>query len=121
MHGWVHFIHCGPSVPDDEDVQGEKMQDGVQRGLGYAMQWYDSARLALEDKLDSAVRDGARSVLEKSMPSRETVAGTGADTVVTSRKQADQVTGLHGQCAEILQKRCPACFGGKSYGRPLSE
>jgi hypothetical protein len=121
MHGWVHLIHCGTSVPDGEDAQGEKMQDGIRRGLGYAMQWYDSARLALEDKLDSAVRDGARSASEKGTPSGETVAGMGVDTDITMRKQDDQVSGLPGQCAELLQKRCPACFGGKSYGRPLSE
>jgi hypothetical protein len=104
-----------------KNAQGEKMQDGVRRGLGYAMQWYDSARLALEDKLDSAVRDGARSVLEKSMPPRETIAGAVVDTNIASRKQENQVSRLPNQCAELLQKRCPACFGGKSYGRPLSE
>ena len=115
------MIHCGTSDPDDENAQGEKMQDGVRRGLGYAMQWYDSARLALEGQLDSAVRDGARSVLEKSTPSGETVTGMGMDTDVQSRKQRDQVSRLSGQCAELLQKRCPACFEGTLYGRPLSE
>jgi hypothetical protein len=37
MHGWVHLNHCGTNFPDDEDAEGEKMQDGVRRDLGYAM------------------------------------------------------------------------------------
>ena len=120
MHGWVDLNHRGTSDPNGEDAQGEKMQDGIRRSLGYAMQMYDSARLALEDRLDAAVRDGARSVLEKSTPSG-TVVGVGVDMDITSRKHKDQVFGLPGQCAELLQKRCPACFGGNSSGRPLSE
>ncbi|KAG2156682.1 uncharacterized protein EDB93DRAFT_1238950 [Suillus bovinus] len=32
------------------------------------------------------------------------------------------LTSLHqGQCAAILMQRCPACFGGVLFGRPLSE
>jgi hypothetical protein len=114
------LIPCSAGLPNGEDAQGEKMQDGIRRGLGYAMQWYDTARLALEDRLDSAVRAGARAVLEKRAPSGETVVGMGA---VTSCKQPEenQVSKLPDQCAELLQKRCPACFGGNSFGRPLNE
>ncbi|KAG2751901.1 hypothetical protein P692DRAFT_201838643 [Suillus brevipes Sb2] len=28
---------------------------------------------------------------------------------------------FNGQCASILTQRCPACFGGNLFGRPLSE
>ena len=54
------------------------------------MQWYNSARLALKDRLDAAVQDGAQSVLEKS-----TLSG-GTDTDITLRKHEDQVSGLPG-------------------------
>jgi len=91
------------------------MQDGIRRGLGYAMQWYDMARLAIEDRLDSAVRTRAQATLEKSSTSRETIAA------IDSRPQEGQDRRLPDQCAELLQKRCPACFGGNVFGRPLSE
>ncbi|KAG2356293.1 hypothetical protein BDR07DRAFT_1282585 [Suillus spraguei] len=35
--------------------------------------------------------------------------------------QATTTSLLRGQCASILMQRCPACFGGVSFGRPLSE
>ena len=56
---WVgRFESLWSSDPNSEDAKGEKMQDGIRHGLSYTMQWYDSARLALEDRLDAAVHDG---------------------------------------------------------------
>jgi hypothetical protein len=88
--------------------QGQKLRDGLRRGISYAVQWYDNLRLSLEDKIDSAIQQRA---------------SLAADTC--SRPPAEvkekEESLKPGKCASILRSRCPACFGESHFGRPLSE
>ncbi|KAG1774666.1 hypothetical protein EV702DRAFT_1200022 [Suillus placidus] len=43
------------------------------------------------------------------------------DESILSTPKPSNVSLLQGQCASILMQRCPACFGGNLFGRPLSE
>ncbi|KAI0669310.1 hypothetical protein C8Q78DRAFT_1095812 [Trametes maxima] len=73
--------------------KGEPIQDPFRRGLGYAVQWYDRLRSIPEDMVESALDE----CLRKLYPSPA------------------------GQCSRLLQKRCPACFGGNQFGRSFGK
>ncbi|KAG6824273.1 hypothetical protein H0H92_007384 [Tricholoma furcatifolium] len=77
--------------------KGQPIQDAFRRGLGYAMQWYDKLQISIEDQIEAAI--------------------VAADSTAREAKEPGPPT----ECSRILQRRCPACFGGNQFGRPFSE
>jgi hypothetical protein len=84
------------------------VKDAFRRGLGYAVQWHNNLQWLLQQRVDIAIEM--------------------SDTYLqTVHKEQDAPPSPQsgqqrpGQCARILQQRCPACFGGDLFGRPLTE
>ncbi|KAF9469487.1 hypothetical protein BDZ94DRAFT_692 [Collybia nuda] len=96
--------------------KGEPMPDAFRRGLGYAVQWYDNLKTSLSKRVEKAVQIADALVQEFNCP---------PDSAVSAPPEAPSSEGLpgltRGECARILVQRCPACFGGTWFGRPLDE
>lgn len=86
------------------------MPDAFRRGLGYAVQWYDNLRSHLSKRVDAVIV--AADTLVEEFNHRET----------PETSLSEGPPGLtRGECARILIERCPACFGGIWFGRPLDQ
>lgn len=94
--------------------QGQVIQEPFRRGLGQAVQWYDILQNEVEQQTEAAVQISRERVYEARRPQCNQEANTTTPKPTTTSL-------LRGQCASILMQRCPACFGGVSFGRPLSE
>jgi hypothetical protein len=137
------------------------VKDPFRRGLGYAIQWHDALRVAMNQQVDAALqvsaerieagrqpppKDNAPSVHESlgllngalatppnsAKPGQDNPAARGANPhrnsptepsapTPTNLHQDDPFSGSRAQCARILQQRCPACFGGSTFGRSFNE
>ncbi|KAG6827850.1 hypothetical protein H0H92_010266 [Tricholoma furcatifolium] len=94
--------------------QGSPIQDAFRRGLGYAAQWYDNLQIRVEQEVDAAVL-GADIRIQQSRL-------VGSASTGPSESAPQHTPLLHpGECAWILQQRCPCCFGGELFGRPLEQ
>ncbi|OCH83804.1 hypothetical protein OBBRIDRAFT_742683 [Obba rivulosa] len=92
------------------DNSGAPISDPFRKPLGRAMQWYDSVRILVERGIEAAVetaRSRCTSQPESDIPS--------------STSGSEQVKPQHRTCAPILQRRCPACFGGDAFGRSFAQ
>ncbi|KAI0701749.1 hypothetical protein C8Q76DRAFT_633393 [Earliella scabrosa] len=90
--------------------KGEPIRDPFRRGLGYAVQWYDCLRNQVDTLVESAVDES----VQAQGPRRT------QPTPDTSKETELRTTGSKlssGTCSRVLQKRCPACFGGTKFGR----
>ncbi|KAI9059331.1 hypothetical protein FKP32DRAFT_1668689 [Trametes sanguinea] len=113
------------------DSKGEPVRDPFRRGLSNAIQWYDHLRrqhdsaielaidncLAMvEDKLSkNAMRDATANPPERLVDAGDSVT---MGPAAPSRAERQLVPG---KCHRILQKRCPACFGGTRFGRDFQR
>ncbi|KAG1879878.1 hypothetical protein F4604DRAFT_1923085 [Suillus subluteus] len=79
------------------NTAGQVIQEPFRRGLGQAIQCTNLSRACLQAR---SLQCNEEASLSTPKPSN---------------------TSLQGQCAAILMQRCPACFGGVLFGRPLSE
>ncbi|KAI0746147.1 hypothetical protein C8Q76DRAFT_605599, partial [Earliella scabrosa] len=90
--------------------KGEPIRDPFRRGLGYAVQWYDCLRNQVDTLVESAVDESFQAQGQhRTYPIPETSDET--ESCTTGSKLSS------GICSRILQKRCPACFGGTKFGR----
>lgn len=118
--------------------QGQPAPDAFRRGLGYAVQWYDNLRVRVERRVEAALVEAEVYIGKMS---------EGLDSVSISANLTPPMMGplspesthpfpphppstehvsdpsslTPGECARILQQRCPLCFGGRLFGRPLQE
>ena len=88
------------------------MRDPFRRGLSQAVQWYGILQVELENRVDNIIQQ-CRLLFK---PASED----------TSQLDPSPLLLLphahHGSsCADILIQRCPACFGGTLFGRPLDQ
>ncbi|KAG1867477.1 hypothetical protein C8R48DRAFT_771969 [Suillus tomentosus] len=98
----THYSRRGFQVTDS---RGDIVHEPFCRGLGHAVQWYDVLQVEIERQADAA--------LQKSR-----------DLVATrfQRPELPRPDGLqYGRCAPLLVQRCPACFGGGLFGRPVHQ
>ncbi|KAJ2913948.1 hypothetical protein MD484_g6465, partial [Candolleomyces efflorescens] len=95
--------------------KGKRIKEPFRKGLGYALQWYDCARVEIERLKDQAVASKFMELFN--IPS-------GADSKDTpapaSRSLTMEDLGVE-ECHRILQLRCAACFGGKNFGRLFKD
>ncbi|KAG6890858.1 hypothetical protein C0992_012244 [Termitomyces sp. T32_za158] len=111
--------------------KGAPIQDAFRRGLGYAAQWYDNLQICLEQQVEAAVvksdtrlqeykdNKSDRSVNLVIYRAQCAMPQTPGSLDLPASKPSASLT--PGECARILQRRCPACFGGKLFGRPLES
>ncbi|KAH7917226.1 hypothetical protein BV22DRAFT_985479, partial [Leucogyrophana mollusca] len=88
-----------------------------------AVQWYDILQVQVERDVEAALqscRDHVRTALDASV---EAKVGEGPPTSLSSTAPLQPVPPnlTTGYASSILRQRCPACFGGSSWGRPLTE
>ncbi|KAH6904045.1 hypothetical protein BKA70DRAFT_1109927 [Coprinopsis sp. MPI-PUGE-AT-0042] len=75
------------------NLQGNEVDDAWRRSVAQAIQWYDNLRA----KVNNAV----------------------AEVLQTADKLIRELDGEQGQeCSSSLQEKCPACFGGRTFGAP---
>jgi hypothetical protein len=51
------MLHCLKRI-----FQGVPIKDAFRRGIGHAVQWYDSARVRMEKEVDSAVETASNAI-----------------------------------------------------------
>ncbi|KIJ59524.1 hypothetical protein HYDPIDRAFT_100539, partial [Hydnomerulius pinastri MD-312] len=129
-------------------VVNKTVQDPFRCGLGFAVQWYDVLQVQVEYKLETAIqacRDRIKSFKIPSASPHHPMPHTPDQQSFTPNPQR-LVTPSHpappfplpasdagsnhslqltssltpGSCAPILVQRCPACFGGTTFGQSLS-
>ncbi|KAG9309293.1 hypothetical protein JVU11DRAFT_10780 [Chiua virens] len=100
--------------------KGDALQDPFRHSLAAAVQWYDILQVEVEKQIDNAVQF-----------CHDLVSVFKSGDLSTSQSDNGLPTlselPLHSQCrssrtgASILIQRCPACFGGNTFGRLLAE
>ncbi|KIK15530.1 hypothetical protein PISMIDRAFT_16447 [Pisolithus microcarpus 441] len=83
--------------------KGTTVKDPFRRGLSQATQWYAILQVEVEKQVNDILQH-CQHLVKPSLPS------------ATQHELPSQ-----GSCAEILIQRCPACFGGVSFGRSLDK
>jgi len=97
--------------------EGTPIRDPFRRGLGYAIQWYDCLRILVQKKVDTVLEESAKEIQGVRRPDIDLPNTTTASS--TSSPKPPALT--PSECAPILQQRCPACFGGTTFGQPVEE
>ncbi|KAH0580597.1 hypothetical protein H2248_002089 [Termitomyces sp. 'cryptogamus'] len=118
--------------------QGWPVEEPFHRGLGYAAQWYDDLQIWLEQHVDGALLDADSHVRDENFFSSSlTMTQNSSDDGLCFSDTSSQA-GVHhppplintspsnralfpGECARVLQHRCPACFGGNLFSRSLNK
>ncbi|KAG6905180.1 hypothetical protein DXG01_004383 [Tephrocybe rancida] len=111
--------------------KGSPIQDAFRQGLGYASQWYNNLVIRLEKSVDAAIvaadaeirqtyGDHVTQSTEDELITSDNDLVSRANPSVSLTSIAPSGTSLtHGECARVLQQRCPTCFGGRLFGRSL--
>jgi hypothetical protein len=81
-------------------IQGGLVQDAYRRSLSSASQWYDNLRDRVERQLEDAIENASRA----------------ADA-----RGSHNPPSITGRCSRLLRQRCPACFGGLTFGCPVDR
>jgi CxC1 like cysteine cluster associated with KDZ transposases len=112
----------------NERFQGQPVQDAFRRGLGYAVQWYDNLQLRVEQQVDAAIKaaDEHLQIIKpldsaSTQPPHRVSNSTLTLESSSSSNASSRPPLIPGQCARILQERCPACFAGTRFGRSFDE
>ncbi|KAG1793449.1 uncharacterized protein HD556DRAFT_1237822, partial [Suillus plorans] len=75
-------------------------------------EWYDILQVEIEQQVDTVLQHSRDCVAIHRPPQPPTV----------TRNESSASTILHfARCAPLLAQRCPACFGGTLYGRPIDQ
>ncbi|KAJ8077749.1 hypothetical protein PM082_002182 [Marasmius tenuissimus] len=125
---------------------GSLVLDPLRRALGSTLQYYDSLNIRIERRLDALIEATKRilpPVEDNSPPPPRNVAPTTTNSLANPTPQRDPTTTATtplsaapapstppnaeapepkpGQCHEYLQRMCPACFGGTTFGRTFNQ
>ena len=136
-----HYTQCGFVLLDTKvffisflffsqcwlwNIKDNPVQDAFRRGLGYAIQWYDSLKILVERSVKEALRFAEQ--LYQDLQATPHTAITPLTTQLSipdnipdpTKKPSVAVPNKlsKAECARILQDHCPACFGGNLFGRP---
>ncbi|KAG6374455.1 hypothetical protein JVT61DRAFT_4497 [Boletus reticuloceps] len=109
----------------ETNLQGQTIQEPFRRSLGHAVQWFNILQVEVERQIESilAAARGRFSEAQKLLPS-STVPPRPDDPPHDPVKSPTSIPDVHPpaplSCSTILVQRCPACFGGSTYGRSLS-
>ncbi|KAJ7575335.1 hypothetical protein C8J56DRAFT_1032566 [Mycena floridula] len=98
---------------------GALVKDAFRMSLSGAVQWYDCLGVLVTESAARAVAQCAariEAVSSSAKPPEEEVASEPND-------EDDEHMGKlkPGQCAQFLQDLCPACFGGRLFGRTFQQ
>ena len=101
-------------------AQGEPIRDPFRHAFGSAVQWYDCLKVTVRRSVKNAIEQAHDSISTSSQPVQSTVPESPdieglAPDVLSYYKPSST------HAARLLQKRCPACFGGRMTGRSFDE
>ncbi|KAF4568584.1 hypothetical protein EYR40_010011 [Pleurotus pulmonarius] len=88
---------------------GDEVKEPFRRSLGYALQWHDSLRVLIDRQVQAAI----------SAADTEAWLHLNSVAAVTTRTLYPMSDPT--RCARELRNRCPACFGGNTFGVPFSD
>ncbi|KAG6847291.1 hypothetical protein H0H93_009034 [Arthromyces matolae] len=95
--------------------KNKAMRDPFRKGLSYAIQWYDNLQVLVEERVEAAVVSADKALQDsKSLSSQ-------SEPVQLDKSSSQPVSNGLNECSRILQRRCPACFGGTVFGRSFDE
>ncbi|KAF9230807.1 hypothetical protein BU15DRAFT_56855, partial [Melanogaster broomeanus] len=92
----------------------------------HAIQWYDMLQVEVEHCVQSILEQCRQRVCEARPPTQLKTQSDGH----LQTSQQNSIPDSHSctakplppnSCATLLVQRCPACFGGNSFGKPLSD
>lgn len=86
------------------------MHEPFRRGLGHAVQWYDVLQVEIERQVDTVLQQ-SRDRVANLQPLQPPQPPQSSDSIILHRER----------CAPLLAQRCPACFGGTLFGRPIEH
>ncbi|KAG1740564.1 hypothetical protein EDD22DRAFT_982220 [Suillus occidentalis] len=95
----THYAHRGFQMTCGD---GQIIQEPFRHNLGQAVQWFVILQVEVEHQTE---------VARPQLP----------DDSGISTPTSSNATLTKGRCSSILMQRCPACFAGVVFGRPLSE
>ncbi|KAF9037521.1 hypothetical protein BJ165DRAFT_1314737, partial [Panaeolus papilionaceus] len=99
--------------------KGQRIKEPFRKGLGYATQWLDLLQIQVEKQLQAALHEADQVARALHAP----VCSPSVIILVTflmlyNNQFQDMRTS---SCAQVLSKRCPACFSSATFGRPLAR
>ncbi|KIO09804.1 hypothetical protein M404DRAFT_130054 [Pisolithus tinctorius Marx 270] len=98
--------------------EGKIVQEPFRRSISHAVQWFDVLQIHVERHVENIIGH-CRQIVSKNLDRAQSAEETPPSTIPpSSDRQSPPSPDL---CASILVQRCPACFAGTTFGRPLSE
>ncbi|KAH7905408.1 hypothetical protein BJ138DRAFT_1230003, partial [Hygrophoropsis aurantiaca] len=97
------------------DRKGDTILEPFRRSLGQAVQWFDVLSIEIEHQTEKILQVCRENILNATHPSPR------SNPSITLPLAISTTAASLARCADILIKRCPACFGGKTFGRTLEE
>lgn len=105
------------------------MQEPFRRSLGNAIQWFDVLQVDLDRRVDSILSACRQRIKDALVPDRQDPTPLPAhsprpdcppdfDNPILETSFPIRIPE---SCAPLLVQRCPACFGGHSFGRALRD
>ncbi|KAJ2930749.1 hypothetical protein H1R20_g6330, partial [Candolleomyces eurysporus] len=108
---------------------GGRVKQPFRKGIGYALQWYQCLRVEVKRRKEAAIASKLHDMfgvpIDQTQPTGPS--NTEPETLSPPQLPVDAIN--EGQrnlpatvpegCHWILQSLCPACFGGKMFGRPF--
>ncbi|KAF8452432.1 hypothetical protein L210DRAFT_3383491, partial [Boletus edulis BED1] len=119
----THYTRRGFRVTDKE---GSAVQEPFRRALGRAIQWFDVLQVELDRHFESIMSHCRQRITQHTNehpPERTQNSSTASDPrfVRDSDHPEDPNPVSDRFCDAQLIQRCPACFGGTAFGRPLAD
>ncbi|KAI6158808.1 hypothetical protein EDD17DRAFT_1487803 [Pisolithus thermaeus] len=96
--------------------KGTTVKEPFRRGLSQAVQWYAILQAEVDKQVDDILQHCRRLVKLSAIESCSLHPPMSCPSPSTLQEPVSQ-----GSCAEVLIQRCPACFGGVSFGTPLDK
>ncbi|KAG6839934.1 hypothetical protein C0991_010226 [Blastosporella zonata] len=114
--------------------KGEAVQDPFRKGLGYAVQWYSNLHARIEQVMEAAIISADTSNYHSSHEDDRgsippTTQPQSHSQLLEEEFVSEEERPVFGpappplpltECARILQRRCPACFSGATFGQPFA-
>ena len=104
-----------------KQAQGEPIRDPFHRAFGSAVQWYDCLKVAVRRSVENTIEEAHTRISSPPDP-------VSAAEFLDAKRLPPPVLDVPShykpsttEAARLLQKRCPACFGGRVKGRSFKE
>ncbi|KAJ7575069.1 hypothetical protein C8J56DRAFT_1063965 [Mycena floridula] len=94
---------------------GSLIKDGICKPLSNTIQWYDCLKVKVSERVEQAIRLCSETL--------DDFTDASASTRDLQQYLQNHLVDLPtpGEAARVLQDRCPACFGGRLWGRSFRE